>query len=189
VEAPGACVVRFAYADPPYLGCCGKFYGHYHPDGRCWDDLLTHQLLIERLTDEFPDGWALSCASPTLRDLLPLTPADTRIGAWVKPMCAFKKGVRPAYAWEPVLYRGGRNQNPPAPPKGGAQITPKDYVSAPITLRRGLTGAKPERFCRWVLDLLGYADGDILADLYPGTGIMSAVLAQGVFEFGGEEAS
>jgi hypothetical protein len=172
--------VKFAYADPPYLGKCGKFYGHNHPDGRCWDDLLTHKLLIEQLTDGYPDGWALSCSSPDLRELLPLCPPETRVGAWVKPFCAFKKGVRPAYAWEPVLFSGGRNKNHPPPEKGGAQTTPKDYIAVPITLKRGLTGAKPEAFCRWVLDLLGYEDDqDAVDDLFPGTGVMAQVTRQG----------
>lgn len=31
----------------------------------------------------------------------------------------------------------------------------------------------------WVLDLLGYLDGDSLSDLFPGTGVMGRVLAQG----------
>src|SRR5690606_1435371 len=59
-------VVRLAYADPPYLGCC-RLYQHHHPDGRCWDDLETHRLLVERLCDEYPDGWALSATSSSLR--------------------------------------------------------------------------------------------------------------------------
>jgi hypothetical protein len=42
-----------------------------------------------------------------------------------------------------------------------------------------ITGAKSERFCRWMLTLLGYVDGDTLDDLFPGTGIMGRVLAQG----------
>lgn len=175
--------MRFAYADPPYLGCCGK-YAHFHPDGLCWDDLSTHQLLIERLVSDYPDGWALSCTSPSLRDMLPACPPEARIGAWVKPFCAFKKGVRPAYAWERVIFTGGRNKNHPPPVKGGEQTTPKDFVSAPITLRRGLTGAKPPLFCRWVLDLLGYdSSTDILDDLFPGTGIMALVTAQSVLPF------
>jgi hypothetical protein len=178
--------VKFAYADPPYLGKCGKFYGHHHPDGLCWDDLTTHKLLIARLVSEYPDGWALSCSSPDLHALLPLCPPETRIGAWGKTFCAFKKGVRPAYAWEPVLFLGGRN--PPAvghppPAKGEAQTTPKDFLSCPITLQRGLTGAKPPQFCRWVLDLLGYIDGeDTLDDLFPGTAVMDAVMRQGTLE-------
>lgn len=56
---------------------------------------------------------------------------------------------------------------------------PDADLAEPITLRRGLTGAKPERFCRWVLDLLG-VDGDTVEDLFPGTGVMSRVLDQAV---------
>lgn len=174
--------MRFAFADPPYYGMCGKYYEHFHPDGRCWDDLETHQLLVERLVRDYPDGWALSCASPDLFWLPPLCPPGSRIAAWTKPFCAFKKGVRPAYAWEPVIFAGGRNKNHPPPEKGGAQTTPKDYLAAPITLKRGLTGAKPEAFCRWVLDLLGYTDGDVLDDLFPGTGVMGDVQRQGTLD-------
>ena len=47
-------------------------------------------------------------------------------------------------------------------------------------MQKGLTGAKPERFCRWVANLLGYIDGDELVDVFPGTGIMGRTLAQGV---------
>jgi hypothetical protein len=167
--------VRFAYADPPYLGCC-KLYGHFHPDGLCWDDLSTHAALIDRLVREYPDGWALSATSVSLRKVLPLCPDDARTAAWAKSFCAFKRGVRPAYAWEPVIFWRGRNPNaghPHAPPeKGGKQNTPKDFIVEPITLRKGLTGAKPARVCAWVLDLLGYRDGDTMVDLYPGTGSM-----------------
>lgn len=172
--------MRLAYADPPYLGCC-HLYDHYHPDGRCWDDLGTHQDLIARLCDEFPDGWALSASSVSLRSLLPACPEDARVAAWVKPFCAFKRGVRPCYAWEPVIFRGGRNPSNgyphPPPVKGGAQTTPKDFIAESITLKKGLTGAKPERVCEWILDLLGYQDGDELVDLYPGTGVMGRAAA------------
>lgn len=167
---------RFAYADPVYLGQAR----HYdHPEAHVWDDPETHRQLVERLVDEFPDGWAMSLSSPSLRVILPMCPEDCRVAAWVKPFHVYKKGVRPAYAWEPVIFRGGRNEKHPPPPKGGAATTPKDFVSANITLRRGLTGAKPVEFCRWVLDILGYRDGDELVDLFPGTGIMDRVLAQG----------
>ena len=173
--------MRFAYADPPYLGKCGKFYGHRHeaPWG-CWDDLATHRQLIDHLTTDYPHGWALSLSEPSLRDLLPMTPVGTRTAPWNKSFCVFKKGVRPAHAWEPVLFYGGRNTNPPSPPKGGEQITPKDYLVAPITLRRGLVGAKPAEVCRWVLDLLGYQEGDTVDDLFPGTGVLAQVKRQGV---------
>lgn len=184
--------MRFAYADPPYLGCC-RLYDHYHPDGWCWDTRETHYRLIERLSDEFPDGWALSCHTPSLKTLLPMCPEDARVGSWVKPFHAYKKGVRPAYAWEPIIYRGGRNTNPPAPPKGGKAITPKDFVvcedpllallvgepaiACNITLKKGLTGAKPEPVCEAILDWLNVLPGDEVVDLFPGTGVMGRVAA------------
>lgn len=161
--------LRVAYADSPYLGCCG-LYGHHHPDGRCWDDLDTHRLLIERLVSAFPDGWAMSLTSTSLRTILPLCPEDVRVGAWVKPFHAYKRNVRPAYAWEPVIYRGGRNLGHQPPPKGGKATTPKDWVAANITLRRGMTGAKPEAFCFWLFDVLNIGPGDVLVDLFPGSG-------------------
>lgn len=184
--------MKFAYADPPYLGCC-RLYDHYHPDGLCWDDPATHLELIEHLTTAYPDGWALSCHTPSLVTLLPMCPDDVRIGAWVKPFHAYKKGVRPAYAWEPVIYRGGRNTGHKPPEKGGKATTPKDFfiwedaaladaiatpaVACNITLRKGLTGAKPEAVCLWILDLLNYQPGDSIDDLYPGTAAMGAAAA------------
>jgi hypothetical protein len=158
--------MRFAYADPPYIGMARK---HYGPNAREVD----HGELICRMCVEFPDGWALSCSTPSLREILPLCPDDIRIGAWVKPFHVFKKGVRPAYAWEPVVYRGGRNKNHPPPPKGGKATTPKDFVAANITLKRGLVGAKPEAFCFWLFDILGMRPDDELHDLYPGTGAVT----------------
>lgn len=111
------------------------------------------------------------------RSILPLCPADARVAAWVKPFCAFKRGVRPCYAWEPVIFWRGRNPSNghkhPPPVKGGTQTTPKDFLAESITLRKGLTGAKPARYCRWVLDLLGWRPGDEVVNLFPGTGAMT----------------
>lgn len=138
--------MKFAYADPPYLGC-GALYVKHHPDALDWNDPEMHRALIERLCDGYPDGWAMSATSVSLRTLLPMTPGDCRVGAWVKPFAAFKPNVRVAYAWEPLIFRGGR--------KGTRQqATVRDWVAENITLRRGLTGAKPRAFCRWVFDLL-----------------------------------
>lgn len=161
--------MKFAYADPPYVGQAARHY-------KCAE--VNHEELIAMLMQEFPDGWALSCTSTSLQTLLPFCPERIRIGAWVKPFCAFKRGVRPAYAWEPVLFHGGRNKNAPVPEKGGKQITPKDFHSANITLQKGLVGAKPESFCRWVLDLLNVQEGDEVIDLFPGTGVMGRMLAE-----------
>lgn len=177
--------MKFAYADPPYYGCCG-LYDHHHPDGRCWDDLSTHMALVERLKREFQDGWAMSCTSGSLRHLLPLCPERARVAPWLKTFGAFKRGVRPAYMWEPVIFYGGRNPGHgyahKPPERGGKQNTPKDFaivggdaLAEPITLKKGLTGAKPEAFCKWVLDLLNVQSEDEVVDLFPGTGVMGRV--------------
>lgn len=163
------CPLRLAYADPPYLGCCGR-YGHPDQDG-CWDEPETHRELIESLIGF--DGWALSCTSTSLRTLLPMCPPDVRVAAWVKPFAAFKRNVRNAYTWEPVILRGGRVSS-----ETGAPVT-RDHLSEPITLKRGLVGAKSPAFCRWVLAMLGYLPGDVVVDIFPGTGVMGDVLAQG----------
>jgi len=160
--------MKFAFADPPYLGC-GALYAEDHPDARIWDDIEAHEALIARLVSDYPDGWALCASSPSLRALLPLCPADVRVAAWVKPFAVFKPNVNPAYAWEPVIFRGGR--------KGDrSRATVRDWFSKEITLKRGLTGAKPAAFCRWVLDLLGYEAGDQVDDLFPGTDAMGRAI-------------
>ena len=162
-----------AYADPPYLGMCAA-YGHRHeePYG-CWDDPQTHRDLFATLGMCF-DGWAYSCSSPSLGSLVGLVPQPFRIASWVKPFAAYKANVRIAYTWEPVLFVPGRDSS-----KDGAPVG-RDHLSEPITMKKGLTGAKPEKFCRWVLQLLGYLDGDEFTDIFPGTGVMDRVLAQGV---------
>lgn len=164
--------MRLGFADSPYLGCCG-LYGHRHeaPWG-CWDDVATHAALLAHLDDEY-DGWAFCLSAPSLDKLIPLKPAGARVAIWVKPFAAYKANVRIAYTFEPVFFRPGRDSSRDGAPVG------RDHLAEPITLQKGLTGAKPARFCRWVADLLGYCDGDELIDLFPGTGIMSRVLAQG----------
>lgn len=154
--------MRFAYADPPYLGCAA-FYRGLHPDAMDYDDPETHRALIARLCDEFPDGWAMSLTSTTLRTILPMCPADARVGAWVKPFCSFKPGVNPAYAWEPVIFRGGRKRDRTEP-------TTRDYCAVGITLKKGLVGAKPFAFSHWIFALLGADPEDEFVDLFPGTG-------------------
>ena len=162
--------MRFAYADPPYIGQAKRHY-------QCSE--VDHAELVARLVGEYPDGWALSLSSPTLRQILNLCPPDVRVASWCKSFCAFKRGVRPAYAWEPVIYRGGRNPvngyRAVIPEKNGKQTTPKDFIVEPITLKKGLVGAKPEKVCRWILALLNVQRGDEVEDLFPGTGVMGRV--------------
>src|SRR5215472_7100536 len=101
--------MRFAYADPPYLGC-GRYYADQHPDALAWNDAETHRALIARLVADYPDGWAMSLHSPSLRVLLPMCPDDCRVGFWGKTFAFFKPGVPVAYAHEPVIFRGGRKR-------------------------------------------------------------------------------
>lgn len=151
--------IRVAYADPPYIGQAKKRYSH---DPNCAE--VDHRKLIQHL--ETYDGWALSCSSPSLQEIIALCPPGIRVGAWVKPFCAFKANVNPAYAWEPVVFKPGRRRT-------RKQLTARDWVSANITLKKGLCGVKPNDFCYWLFDILGMQTGDTLVDLFPGSGAVS----------------
>lgn len=153
--------MRFAYADPPYLGC-GKLYAKHHEGALMWDSPNAHRGLIERLCDEYADGWAMSCHTPSLVTLLPMCPPKTRVAAWCKSFGVFKPNVNPAFVWEPVLFFGGRKRD-------RAENTVRDWLVCPITLMKGLPGAKPPEFCRWIIQLLGARKGDVFDDLFPGT--------------------
>jgi hypothetical protein len=84
--------------------------------------------------------------------------------AWVKPFAAFKRNVSVAYAWEPVIVKPCRK-----PVVSDAMVF-RDWIAEPITLRRGLAGAKPAAVCRWGFEVLGLTPDDELVDLFPGTG-------------------
>ena len=148
--------MRFAYADPPYIGQ-GSRYEH--------DKEVNHGLLVDWLCRDF-DAWALSCSTPTLKTILNLCPDDVRVCAWVKPFCAFKVNVNPAYAWEPGIAWHPRKKQRYEP-------TVRDWVAEGITLKRGFCGAKPERFCFWLFDLLGMTPDDEFVDVFPGSGAVS----------------
>jgi hypothetical protein len=154
--------VRAAYADPPYLGCGKSHYGELHERAADFDDPETHRLLIERLCDEY-ESWALSLHEPSLRVLLPMCPTDCRTGVWAKSFASFKPNVTRAYAWEPVIFRFKR-------PRTREQDTWRDFIVEPITLKRGFTGAKPEKVCHWIFEGLNLLPDDDFADLFPGSG-------------------
>ena len=161
--------MRFAYADPPYFGC-GARYKDNHAEWAKWNTIEAHADLINHLAHNYPDGWALSLGSNNLQDILPLCPKGVRVGSWVKPFASFKPNVNPAYAWEPVIFTGGRKRD-------RRSDTIRDYHSENITLKKGLCGAKPAGFALWIAQLLG-ADasiGDTIDDLFPGTGGMLSV--------------
>lgn len=165
--------MKFAYADPPYLGC-GSLYAKHHPEAKAWDNPETHRGLIDRLVREYPDGWALSLHAPSLKVLLPMCPQDVRIGAWVKPYSSGRPGVRIIYAWEPVIWRGGRKGRE-------SDLIEKDWISVqPIRHTQsdaGLIGQKPRKFCRWLFTVMGATAGDTFDDVFPGSGAVGAAWA------------
>lgn len=164
--------MRVAYADPPYIGQAKRHYAD-HPD---YGGEVDHAALIGRLNTF--DAWALSLSSPTLKQILVLCPDDVRIGAWTKTFASFKPNVNPAYCWEPVIFRGGRKLGRGVP-------TVRDYVSAPITLQRGVHGAKPDRFCWWLFEFLGMEPDDEFHDLFPGSGAVGRAWEQWRRAYGG----
>jgi hypothetical protein len=159
--------MKFAYADPPYIGQAKK---HYSGDPNCAE--VNHVALVSQL--EQYDGWALSLSSTSLFRVLSCCEAvglseergDYRVAAWVKPFAAFKANVGLAYAWEPIIIRGARRRT-------REQDTIRDWVSANITLQRGVSGAKPDAFCYWLFEALNMHPGDTFFDLYPGSGAVS----------------
>jgi hypothetical protein len=168
--------MRFAFADPPYLGCGIKHYSD-HPDAADCDTPEWHAALIARLVTDYPDGWALCLSSPSLRTILPMCPPNVRVGSWRKPFASFKPNVNPAYAWEPVIWLGGRKRPRTMPTARDWEVTADDLAES-ITLRRGLTGAKPRAFCMWIMDLLNVQLGDTVDDLFPGSGAVGAAIAE-----------
>jgi len=156
--------IRIGYADPPYIGCAELYRDHDDYAGE-----VDHAALIERLEDEF-DGWVLH-ASATSRSMAILAPLVETTGArwcsWIKSFAAFKRNVSVAYAWEPVIIKAARK------PVVSKRIVMRDWIECPITLKRGLTGAKPEKVCHWAFELVAARPEDDLDDLFPGTGAVT----------------
>jgi hypothetical protein len=171
--------LKLGYADPPYIECA-HLYKDY-PDGGAEVD---HAALIAKLEAEF-DGWVLH-ANATPRSFAVLGPLVEHIEGvrwcnWSKSFAASKPDVSVIYAWEPVIIKAARK-----PVVSGRQTT-RDYINIvdepptelppgiiePITMRRNFKGAKPEKLCHWVFELLGAWPEDELVDLYPGSGAVT----------------
>jgi ubiquinone/menaquinone biosynthesis C-methylase UbiE len=54
-------------------------------------------------------------------------------------------------------------------------------------MKRGFTGAKPEPFCRWVMDMLGWKPGDKIVDVFVGSGAFSRTVLAASQEFDFEQ--
>jgi hypothetical protein len=157
--------LRFAYADPPYPGKAS-----YYPE----KTEVDHASLVDRLVAEFPDGWALSTASGSLRDVLPLCPPDVRVCAWFKgPRPG--KSRRALISWEPLLVWRGR-------PLSTAVV--QDLSDGLIAQGRyhafpgAMIGMKPPPFSEWMFRQLGARPGDDLVDLFPGSGAIGEAWAR-----------
>ena len=157
-------MARIAYADPPYIGCAHLYKDH--PD---YAGEVDHVALVARLETEF-DGWVLhtSATAEAIAILAPLVQATgARWMSWNKPFAAYKRNVPVAYSWEPVIVKPARK------PVVSKRLVMRDHISCPITLRRGLTGAKPEDVCHWAFEMVAARPDDELVDLFPGTGAVT----------------
>ena len=156
--------MRLGYADPPYPG-----QAHLYRDEPDYDGEVDHADLVARLQNDF-DGWVLHTHVGGLRmmereQILP--ESGIRICQWVKPFAAFKRNVSVAYAYEPVIIKAARK------PVVSKRQVMRDYIECPITMKRGLTGVKPEKVCHWAFEVVGARPEDELSDLFPGTGAVT----------------
>ena len=58
-------------------------------------------------------------------------------------------------------------------------MTPKDWLMESAASQRGLFGAKPPAFARWIIELLVAEPDDSIEDLFSGSGSVGAVFANG----------
>ncbi len=154
--------MRFAYADPPYVGNARKHYGK-HPD---FGGEVDHAELIARLEADY-DGWALSCSVKSLPVVLKLCADDVVVLAWYKPI-APPLGDHFRYTWEPVIMRPVRRYGPGWVPLA-CIASPDMYTWRPVPDEH-VIGAKPEQFCHWLFACAGLTREDEVVDLFPGSG-------------------
>lgn len=166
VETHNSQPLAFAFADPPYPGLAARFY----KDQPTFAGEVDHAALIASLVDRY-DGWALSTGAYALREVLPLCPAGVRVCAWVKPIGCSSLTFGLHNTWEPLIVAAGRRLRPGK----------RDWFSAQPARRGGdLPGRKPLAFCAFLFDALGMLPGDVLDDLFPGTGIVGPRMGRNV---------
>lgn len=155
--------MRIAYADPPYVGCAHRYRDHKDYAGE-----VDHKELALRIGSGAFDGFILHGSSTSIAEVASLfDPKVVRTMAWVKGFAAFKRNVSVAYAWEPVYVKAARK------PVVSKRTVMRDWIECPITLRRGLTGVKPEKVCHWAFEMVGAHPDDELFDMFPGTGAVT----------------
>ena len=179
--------LKFAIADPPYLGRAERWYGPSgcgiaHGEGQAdnhdeafkWDDEGTHAKLVEQLEQDF-DGWAIAMSVHSLSTYLKIIDTDSRNGirvcVWNKTS-AVTSGSRIKNSWEPVSIKVPKDR------RGytiGQRVTDVLTCNPP---RIGFMGAKPHQWTHWVCDLMGVQAEDSVTDLFVGSGLVTAALQQ-----------
>lgn len=178
-------MARLAIADPPYLGRAVRWYGvggcgngkgdgqaDNHPEAHLWDNPEQHRELVRQLDRDY-DGWAVAMSVHSLSTYLDVVETDSRNGirvcVWHKP-AAVTSGSRITNNWEPVLIRVPNDR------KGWAsELARTSDVLSCVPPRRNFVGSKPAAWTKWVLDLMGYCEGDTVDDLFYGSGAVSAI--------------
>lgn len=157
--------MRFAYADPPYMGQAKKHYGK-HAD---YAGEVDHAALIARMETDF-SGWALSLSMKSLATIIRLCPTDVSVLAWFKPI-APPLGDHRRYNWEPVILRPMRRYGPGYVPTATIASPPQfTFREKPAS---HVIGEKPEAFAHWVFAAAGMTKEDELHDLFPGSGAIT----------------
>jgi hypothetical protein len=176
-----------AIADPPYppaiyrertVPRASRWYGQNqqsatdrpadaHPDAAEWDDPARHRALMAELTDTY-DGWALATPPDGLEVYRPLPPG-AHVAVWVK-LNSIPGPARIRSCWEAVIVYPARRSS------RGIGVVPDVLVCG----QGGrFAGAKPARWTRWILAMMGHDPTDTVADLFPGSGEVTAELNQG----------
>lgn len=196
--------MRLAIADPPYpphvterydlvdgtarivvRSRARRYYGggpgdkhtrpsDFHPAAADWDRPARHRLLLEELMDGY-DGWAIATSLDGLDSYRPIPPG-ARIMVWRK-LTSTRGGGRIANTLEAVIVY------PPAARRSRLEAFGQipDFLQCEPPQKAKFAGAKPAQWTRWVLDAMGYdQDEDTVEDLFPGSGMVSAELAQQV---------
>ncbi len=178
--------MKFAIADPPYLGRAERWYGangcgnghgigkaDEHPEAAIWDSAKAHLDLVHKLETEF-DGWAIAMSVHSLSTYMEVVKTDSRNGirvmSWIKPS-SVPSGNRIGNTWEPVIVKVPAERR-----SHGKGKSMKDHLIA-NSLKSGFIGAKPPAWTEWVLDAMGFREGDEITDLFNGSGaVMNAIM-------------
>ena len=179
--------MRFAIADPPYLGSAYRWYGingrakgngwgraDQHPEAQIWDNPETHEKLAEKLLNEF-DGFAIALTSHSLSTYLKVIKTERengiRIMAWIKP-ASLPSGSRITQSFEPVIVKIPKERKGR---KIGKQMVDYLIKSAP---KKGFVGSKPKEWTYWVLDAMGIQKDDEVVDLFNGSGAVNQAIEE-----------